>query len=218
MLKNACNEDMEELMMNNHKHQFITGKNIFNTRRISHAVAAAMPILATLGMQAQAQQSSGPSVDEIVILGSARSFSNVSTTESMQRQQAPITSVLATIDNLPGVNVTEGDTYGFDDWATTINLRGFQTNLSEQQVGITIDGLPNGGSQYGGGAKANRFIDSANSGGVEVSQGTSDISSRTLEALGGTLNFLTSDPFEEEGLRTQFSMGDYDAQPILHAL
>ena len=79
-------------------------------------------------------------------------------------------------------------------------------------MGTTIDGLPNGESNYGGGAKDNRYIDSANSGGVEVNQGTADISSRTLEALGGTLNFLTNDPMEEERFRTQVTMGDFESQ------
>ncbi len=151
-------------------------------------------------------------IEEIVILGSARTFSTANTTESMENQQNPITSVLSIIDNLPGVNVTEGDTFGFDDWSTTINIRGYQTNLSEQQVGITIDGLPNGESNYGGGGKANRYIDSGNSGGVEVNQGTADISSRTLEALGGTLNFLTDDPVAEERFRTQLSNGDFESR------
>ncbi|MEZ5488954.1 MAG: TonB-dependent receptor [Gammaproteobacteria bacterium] len=151
-------------------------------------------------------------LQEIVILGTARTYSNVTTTQSMQDQQNPITSVLSTIDNLPGVNVTEGDTFGFDDWSTTINLRGYQTSLSDQQLGITIDGFPNGDSNYGGGAKANRYIDSMNSGGVDINQGIADISTRSTEALGGTLNFRTNDPVEEERMRVQFSQGDFNSQ------
>ena len=41
-----------------------------------------------------------------------------------------------------------------------------------------FDGFPNGTSDYWSGAKANRFIDPMNLGGVEVSQGTADIASR----------------------------------------
>jgi len=183
------------------------GISIHTATRLSIAVATVTTLLSG-SVLAQ----SGTPVEEVLILGKTRTFSEATTTESMQRQQNPITSILSTVDNLPGVNVTEGDTFGFDDWSTTINLRGYQSNLSEQQVGITIDGLPNGESSYGGGAKANRFIDSANAGGVEVNQGTADISSRTLEALGGTLNFLTNDPTETERMRTQFSAGDYNSQ------
>jgi hypothetical protein len=169
-------------------------------------------MLSALATPALFAQQQNPAVEEVQIFGTARTFSEATTTDSMRAQQAPITSILSTVDNLPGVNVTEGDTFGFDAWSTTINLRGFQSNLDNQQVGITIDGMPNGESGYDGGAKANRFIDSANSGGVEVNQGTADISSRTLEALGGTLNFLTDDPTEQERFRTQVSMGDFESR------
>lgn len=110
------------------------------------------------------ESSGGEQIEEIIVTGATRTYSALTTTQSMQDQQSPITSILSTIDNLPGVNITEGDTFGFDDWSTTVNLRGYQTSLSEQQVGTTIDGFPNGDSNYGGGAKANRYIDTMNSG------------------------------------------------------
>ena len=151
-------------------------------------------------------------IEEIIITGTARTYSALNTTQSMQDQQNPITSVLSTIDNLPGVNVTEGDTFGFDDWSTTVNLRGYQTSLSDQQVGTTIDGFPNGDSNYGGGAKANRYIDPMNSGGIEVNQGIASIATRTTESLGGTLNFITNDPIEDQRMQIQFTLGDYNAR------
>lgn len=151
-------------------------------------------------------------VDTIVVVGAGKTYSAAETSEAMALQQAPITNVLAQIDNLPGVLVSEGDAFGSDDWSTTISLRGFQSNLAEQQVGITIDGLPNGNSNYGGGAKANRFIDTPNLAGAEVSQGTADIASRSLEALGGTINFLTDDPVDEARMRILLAGGSFDAQ------
>ncbi|HSG91677.1 MAG TPA: TonB-dependent receptor [Pseudomonadales bacterium] len=151
-------------------------------------------------------------IEEIVVVGRAKVFANNSITEAMLDQQAPITSVTAVIDNLPGVSVQEGDAYGFDDWSTTIAIRGFQVSLAEQQIGMTVDGMPNGNSNYGGGAKANRYIDSANLGGVNVSQGTADIASRSNEALGGTLDFLTADPREAAGFTLQGSAGEFDAR------
>lgn len=160
----------------------------------------------------QTGQDNGDEIQEIVVSGAARTYSALTTTQSMQDQQNPISSVLSTIDNLPGVNVTEGDTFGFDDWSTTVNLRGYQTSLSDQQVGTTIDGFPNGDSNYGGGAKANRYIDSMNSGGVEVNQGIAAIDTRTTESLGGTLNFTTDDPVEEERVRVQLSQGDFNSR------
>ncbi|MCB2074141.1 MAG: TonB-dependent receptor [Novosphingobium sp.] len=149
---------------------------------------------------------------EIIVTGARTTYNNSQVNDGMAAQQTPLTSPLSLIDNLPGVSVQEGDTFGFDDWSTTVALRGFQTNLDEQQVGITIDGLPNGGSNYGGGAKANRYIDSMNIGTVNVSQGTSDIGSLSNEALGGTLDFVTSDPLEESRVRFSVSLGENDAQ------
>lgn len=169
---------------------------------------------ATLVSQVANAQEAGQSqrIEEVVVVGASRTYSALSTTQSMNDQQSPITSILSTIDNLPGVNITEGDTFGFDDWSTTINLRGYQTSLSEQQVGTTIDGFPNGDSNYGGGAKANRYIDTMNSGGVEVNQGIAAIDTRTTESLGGTLNFTTNAPEEEERLRVQLVQGDFESQ------
>ncbi|WP_298913823.1 TonB-dependent receptor [uncultured Algimonas sp.] len=150
--------------------------------------------------------------DEIIVTGTAQTYSSSDTTEEMALQQSPVTSVLSQIDSLPGVLVQEGDTFGFDDWSTGVALRGFQTNLGSQEIGITVDGMPNGGSNYGGGSKANRFIDTQNLDGIEVFQGTADIATRSNEALGGTLNFMTSDPLDDSRLRLSGTLGDFDAQ------
>lgn len=151
-------------------------------------------------------------LEEILVVGKQVTYGNSSVTEAMLDQTPPVASVLDVVDNLPGVLINEGDAFGGDDWSTTISMRGFQVNLSEQQLGMTIDGIPNGNSNYGGGAKANRFIDTFNLQGVEVSQGTSDITTRSHEALGGSLNFITDDPEEQERLRAAVSFGDYNAQ------
>lgn len=151
-------------------------------------------------------------LEEIVVTGKPVTYANNATDNIMLDQEAPAASVLSVIDNLPGIFISEGGTFGSDDWSTTISIRGFNVGLSEQQIGMTIDGLPNGNSNYGGGSKANRYIDSENLSRVEVSQGTSDISSPSHEALGGTINFITNNPDEESGLRAGISAGDNNAQ------
>lgn len=176
------------------------------------AMAIVSPALAEDASNDTSDASETAEGEVIIVTGARTTYNNNVTTEPMLRQQTPITSPLAMIDNLPGVNVQEGDTFGFDDWSTSVALRGFQTNLGEQQVGITIDGLPNGGSNYGGGSKANRFIDTMNIGSVAVSQGTADIGSLSNEALGGTLDFRTDDPLSDSRLRFSVSLGEYDAQ------
>ncbi|MDU0354261.1 TonB-dependent receptor [Paraglaciecola aquimarina] len=151
-------------------------------------------------------------LESITVVGKSVSYANNLTSDEMVKQQSNLTSVLAVIDNLPGVLINEGDTFGSDDWSTTVSIRGFQLSLDEQQIGITIDSIANGNSNYGGGAKANRYIDTENLAAVEVSQGTGDIASRSNEALGGTLNFTTIAPNDIEQTTLSWSQGNFDAQ------
>ncbi len=143
-----------------------------------------------------------------VVAEEPRIFARNFVPESMLRQQSTITSVAAVVDNLPGVSVQEGDAYGFDDWSSNVVVRGFQVTISEAQIGTTIDGFPNGTSDYFSGAKANRFVDPMNLASVEVSQGTADIASRSVEALGGTFNYLTSDPAAERTYTASATIGE----------
>ncbi|GAA6151711.1 TonB-dependent receptor domain-containing protein [Pseudoteredinibacter isoporae] len=172
----------------------------------------AIAIAASAGQVLAEEIDSSANLEEVTVVGKSVSYANNASSLEMVKQQSAMTSPMAVIDNLPGVLVNEGDTFGTDDWSTTVSIRGFQLSLDEQQVGITVDGIANGNSNYGGGAKANRFIDTENLQTVEVSQGTADIASRSNEALGGTLNFTTIDPGEEEKLTISFTSGDFDAR------
>lgn len=148
----------------------------------------------------------------IVVTGTATTYANTQVTPAMLDRQSALTSVNDVLNELPGVLVTEGDSFGSSDWATSITMRGFTSGGGTQQIGTTIDGIPNGGSSYGGGSKANRYLDVLNLKTVQVSQGTSDIASRSNEALGGTLNYVTSDPEKEQRLRFTLAGGDYSAK------
>ena len=147
-----------------------------------------------------------------VVAEEPRIFARNVVAEPMMLQQSNISSVMSVVDNLPGVSVQEGDAYGFDDWSSNVAVRGFQVTISEAQIGTTIDGFPNGTSDYFSGAKANRFIDPMNLGGVEVSQGTADIASRSVEALGGTFNYLTDDPAAERTYTASTTIGENEGQ------
>lgn len=153
-------------------------------------------------------------VENIVVTGRNVSYANSAASAEMKKQQTSMTSVLALIDNLPGVLVTEGDPFGSDEWSTSISIRGFQTNLEAQQIGMTVDGISNGNSNYGGGTKASRYIDTENLRGTVVSQGTSDISSRSNEALGGTMDFTTIMPAFDEQLTVSTTIGENNASKI----
>ncbi|HRW30638.1 MAG TPA: Plug domain-containing protein, partial [Emcibacteraceae bacterium] len=128
--------------------------------------------VATTAAAAAAEATDAPE-EVIVVVGKPTTYANNATDNVMIEQESTAASVLSVIDNLPGVNISEGGTFGSDDWSTTVNMRGFTVGLSEQQIGMTIDGLPNGNSNYGGGSKANSYIDFENLARAEVSQGTS---------------------------------------------
>ncbi len=171
-------------------------------------------VLSALSTQALAANSDSreQEIEEVSVVGKKISYANNLVEESMMEQQAPITSVMAVMDNLPGISINEGDAFGGDDWSSSITMRGFSIDGNQQQLGMTVDGIPNGGSNYGGGAKANRYLDTENLLTIEVAQGTSDISSASLEALGGTFNFVSKDPSMREETVIATTFGDHDAQ------
>ncbi|WP_371181371.1 TonB-dependent receptor [Xanthomonas sacchari] len=151
-------------------------------------------------------------LDQVQVLGQATTYAKINVSKEALDRQFAMSSVNDALNELPGVIATEADAFGSSDWGTQISMRGFVTNRDDQQIGTTIDGVPNGGSAYGGGSKANRFIDTLDLETVEVSQGTADIASRSNEALGGTLNFLTSEPLDQQRVRLAFGIGDNQAR------
>ena len=188
-----------------------------------YVVAAALPGFATAEIPVTVQADVTATVQLVleierlletvsVVAEEPRIFARNVVAEPMMMQQSNITAVTSVVDNLPGVSVQEGDAYGFDDWSSNVAMRGFQVTINEAQIGTTIDGFPNGTSDYWSGSKANRFIDPMNLGGVEVSQGTADIASRSVEALGGTFDYLTDDPAAERTYTASSTLGENDGQ------
>ena len=155
--------------------------------------------------------STAATLDQVQVIGKATSYAKTTVRQETLARQPVLGSVNGVLNESPGVVVTEGDPYGTSVWTTQINIRGFVTGRDTQQIGTTIDGLPNGGSSYGGGSLANRYIDTLDLETVEISQGTADISSRSNEALGGTLNFLTSDPLDAQRVRFVVGAGQHEA-------
>lgn len=153
-------------------------------------------------------------VEEVIVISKQEAYGNISLTQEAIAKTSSAASVVDVLKGVPGVLVNEGDAFGSDDWTTTIFMRGFQSSLDAQQLGMTIDGIPNGNSNYGGGSKANRFIDTANLETVEVSQGISNIASRSREALGGTLNFATQNPLSNQRLQVSGITGNFNAQKL----
>lgn len=163
-------------------------------------------------LSSQSVCASTSEIEEVSVVAKKISYANHQIDTSMAQQQNTVSSVLGLIDNLPGISINEGDAFGGDDWSTSITMRGFSIDGNQQQLGMTVDGIPNGGSNYGGGAKANRYLDTENLATVEVGQGTADLASASLEALGGTFNFVSRDPSQQQETTLAFTSGDHDAQ------
>ncbi len=174
------------------------------------AQAAAEDNTAAVADNADAQQAT--TLQQVDVVGQATTYAKTAVTKEMLDRQFAMGSVNDVLNELPGVLSTEADAFGSSDWGSQISMRGFVSNRDDHQIGMTVDGVPNGGSAYGGGAKGNRFIDMLDLETVEVSQGTADIASRSNEALGGTLNYLTSDPLEQQRVRMAVGIGDNDAR------
>lgn len=171
-----------------------------------------LPALHAYAAEEAAPADDARTLDQVQVIGQATSYAKTSVSKETINRQTILSSVNNALNELPGVVVSEADATGSSVWGTQISMRGFVTNRDTQQIGTTIDGLPNGGSGYGGGSLANRYIDTLDLETVEVSQGTADISSRSNEALGGTLNFLTNDPLQEQRVRFVVGGGDNDAR------
>ncbi|UKE47994.1 TonB-dependent receptor [Xanthomonas cerealis] len=174
---------------------------------VAHAQAAS-----DAGAPAADADAQVSTLDQVQVVGQATTYAKTSVSKDMLDRQFAMGSVNDALNELPGVIVTEADAFGSSDWGTQISMRGFVSNRDTQQIGTTIDGLPNGGSAYGGGSKANRFIDTLDLETIEVSQGTADIASRSNEALGGTLNYLTGEPLDAQRVRMAVGIGDNDAR------
>jgi len=183
---------------------------MYNSRKKS-LIALAISSAFALNAVAEDVNNEENEMEEVSVVAKKLSHANHEVDVKMAQQQSSITSVLALMDNLPGISINEGDAFGGDDWSTSITMRGFSIDGNQQQLGMTIDGIPNGGSNYGGGAKANRYLDSENMETIQVSQGTSDISSASLDALGGTFNFVSAMPEFEKNTKFAMTKGDHDA-------
>jgi iron complex outermembrane receptor protein len=147
-------------------------------------------------------------LEAVQVSGRSVGFTNTVVPKEITQFQPPMSSVTDAVNMAPGVNITQGGVFDSDDYSTGITMRGF----TQDTLGFTIDGLPNGSASYGGGSKPNRFLDSENLESATVSQGTADIGSPSLQALGGTLSYVSSDPKSTAGLRVDQSLGSWSSK------
>ncbi|MEN9634635.1 MAG: hypothetical protein RL077_3039 [Verrucomicrobiota bacterium] len=178
---------------------------------LKHAVFAGglglFPLLAQTTSKLPADNREVITLDKLVIQSAATPTANTLADKQQISLQSPGSSVIQAIKFIPGVNLSQGDAFGGDDWSTRVSIRGF----TEGQLGWTVDGVTTGYSSYGGGAKPNRYVEIENLAAVSVSQGATDIRSGSTQALGGTLAYFTDAPANEFGINTKMTFGSFNA-------
>lgn len=176
------------------------------------AVSAAMM---QWGAPASAQQASGSGDDKPVTVvevtanamgkGEARANSVIGT-EAIQAQPAGL-DPLKVLARVPGLQVSSSDALT-GSFSMRLNMRG----LNKEQIGISVDGIPNGSTLSNGGTMPNRLLESANLVRVEVSQTAGDLGTPSNQALGGYIDYKTRDPAKERGGDVELSGGQFGYQ------
>lgn len=153
---------------------------------------------------ASAPESTSPvQVVEVTGRGQSRQVQNI--TRADLAEVVPGTSPLKVLEKLPGVSFQSADPSGSYEWSTRISIRGFNQN----QLGFTLDGIPLGDMSYGNnnGLHISRAISSENLGRIEVSQGAGALGTASTSNLGGTVQFFTLEPSENQGASFAQTLG-----------
>lgn len=139
----------------------------------------------------------------VVATGETRQVQTV-TAEDI-KTQAPGTSALKVLNELPGVNFQSADPWGAYEWSTQITLHGFD----QSRLGFTLDGIPLGNMSYATttGLQITRAISSDNISSVELAQGAGALGTASNTNLGGTIQFYSADPDTVAGARINQVIG-----------
>jgi len=172
------------------------------------SVLATSPVIAQDALKASPATPS-ETIDEVVVTaerfgsGLTRATFTLGAEDIQQRPLgAEITQALVKV---PGIQVSTGDTRG-GSFSFEIYMRG----LSDEQIGLTLDGVPTGDSRFNGGSPPARFIESSNVGKIVVSQSAGDIGAPSRFALGGFIDFITDAPRKDFGVTLEGGAGSFD--------
>ncbi len=180
---------------------------------------ASSALCLVLAAPAMARQATAPAasaadtIDEVVVTaerfgsGLTRATFTIGAEDIQERPLgAEITQALVKV---PGVQVSTGDARG-GSFSFEIYMRG----LGDEQIGLTLDGIPTGDSRFNGGSPPQRFIESSNIGKITVSQSAGDIGAPSRFALGGFIDFATDAPRRTFGATVEAGVGSFDFRRI----
>lgn len=148
-------------------------------------------------------------MEELVVLGRrfGQGLSRATFTLGAEdiRERPLGAEITQSLNQIPGLQVATGDSRG-GSFSFEIYLRG----LTDEQIGLSVDGIPTGDSRFNGGQPPNRFLESSNVSQIVVSQSAGDIGSPSRFALGGFIDFQTDDPQEDFGFTVEGGYGSFD--------
>src|ERR1035441_7487186 len=177
---------------------------------LTAAVASAQQPSAAVPTATEPAQQPKITTTETVTVTAPGEFRDEQTlNETMLIEEAPGTSPIKSIAQLPSVNFQTADPYGSYEWAVRISIRGFNQN----QLGFTLDDLPLGDMSYGNwnGLHISRAITDENIGRIVLSQGTGSLETASTSNLGGTIQFYSADPSDKRSISVNQSMGSFNA-------
>ena len=118
-------------------------------------------------------------------------------------KMSPTANPYQMINLLPGVVSSSVDNTGLN--GGNIKVRGFNSD----HLGLTIEGMPvNDSGNYA--LYPQEFVDSANVAQVSLAQGSPDLDSPHIGAVGGVINILMRDPSKTPGALVETSVGSND--------
>lgn len=118
--------------------------------------------------------------------------------------QPPGATAFQLVSMLPGANVATSDPFGLAP-QTNISVRG----LNGDSLGYVLEGMPLNDVAYYGGSPS-QFADSENYNEVGLQQGSADLNSPVLNAVGGLMSLKFRDPSLKPGGLASFSYGSYN--------
>ncbi|MBY0578743.1 MAG: TonB-dependent receptor [Burkholderiales bacterium] len=143
--------------------------------------------------------------ESISVIGTGQTRQEQSITRQDMQNALPGTSPLKVLSKLPGVQFTSSDPWGSYEWATRFNVRGFNQN----QLGFTLDDIPLGDMSYGNnnGLHISRAIASENIRNASIAEGSGNLSKASTNNLGGTVQFVSTDPLDAFGVQVGQTLG-----------
>lgn len=117
--------------------------------------------------------------------------------KKVMEQQVPGTNPLKVLAQLPGVQFQSDDPQGLDTYSVQLYMHGFVQN----EIGMSLDGIPLGEPTFRNynGLNPLQAISAENVERLDVTQSAGAESTPSTNNLGGTINYVSTDPRDKVG-------------------